>query len=167
MDIDSLNIREKNKEGTMKIKKILWPTDFSSNAEKALPYVQSLTKQYSAQVHVLYVIQDIAHHKSWYGEFGENRIDELMEHSAKTAKKRLDQICEKYMGDCSFFEKHIAVGDPAQEILKFIKDKKIDQVVMATHGEKGHFQFGSVCEKIMKNSPVPVTAIPIFPDIAA
>ena len=151
----------------MKIKKILWPTDFSGNAEKALPYVQSLTKQYNAQVHVLYVIQDIAHHKSWYGDFGEKHIDELMKHAEKLAKKRLDQICDKYMGGSSLYIKNIAVGDPAQEILKFIKDKEVEMVIMATHGEKGHFQFGSVCEKVMKNSPVPVTAIPIFPDIAA
>lgn len=87
----------------MKFKKILWPTDFSSNAEKALPYVQSLTQQYDAEVHILYVIQDIAHHKSWYGEFG----------------------------------------------------------------EKGNFPFGSVTEKVLKNSKIPVTAIPIVPDITA
>jgi nucleotide-binding universal stress UspA family protein len=157
----------KKKEAVMKIKKILWPTDFSSNAEKALPYVQSLTKQYNAQVHVLYIIQDIAHHKSWYGDFGKKHIDELMKYSEKLAKKRLDQICDKYMGNCSFYEKNIAVGDPAQEILKFIKDKEVEMVVMATHGEKGHFQFGSVCEKVMKNSPVPVTAIPIIPNADA
>jgi nucleotide-binding universal stress UspA family protein len=151
----------------MKIKKILWPTDFSSNAEKALPYVQSLTKQYNAQVHVLYVIQDTAHHKSWYGDFAEKHIDELLKYSEKSARKRLDQICDKYMGGCSLYIKHIAVGDPAQEILKFIKEEEVEMVIMATHGEKGHFQFGSVCEKVMKNSPVPVTAVPILPDVAA
>ncbi len=151
----------------MEIKKILWPTDFSGNSEKALPYVQSLTKQYDAQIHVLYVIQEIAHHKSWYGDSGKTHIDELIKHAKTSARKRLDQICEQYMGGCAFFAKHIALGDPAQEILNFIKEEKMELVVMATHGEKGHFQFGSVCEKVMKNSPVPVTAIPIFPDIAA
>jgi len=151
----------------MEIKRILWPTDFSGNSEKALPYVQSLTKQYDAQVHVLYVIQEFAHRKSWYGDSGETQIDELIKQAKKSAMQRLDQICELYMGGCALYEKHIAVGDPAQEILNFIKEKKMELVVMATHGEKGHFQFGSVCEKVMKNSPVPVTAIPIFPDIAA
>jgi len=151
----------------MEIKKILWPTDFSGNSERAIPYVQSLTKQYNAQVHVLYVIQEIAHHKSWYGDSGETHIDELIKHSENSARQRLDHICEQHMGGCSLYTKHIAMGDPALEILKFIKEKKIELVVMATHGEKGHFQFGSVCEKVMKNSPVPVIAIPIFPDIAA
>ena len=46
----------------MDIKKILWPTDFSNIAEKALPHVKSLTEKYGAEVHVLYVIEDTAHH---------------------------------------------------------------------------------------------------------
>ncbi|MEE9495794.1 MAG: universal stress protein, partial [Desulfobacterales bacterium] len=53
----------------MEVKKILWPTDFSNSAEKALPYVTSLTQKYQAEIHVLYVIEDIAHHESWYGDF--------------------------------------------------------------------------------------------------
>ncbi len=151
----------------METRRILWPTDFSGNSEKALPHIQSLTKLYAAQIHVLYVIQEIAHPMAWYGDSGEMHIHELTKQAKYSAKKRLDQICENFMPRGFFHEKHIAIGDPAQEILTFIKAQKIDQVVMATRGEKGHFQFGSVCEKVMKNSPVPVTAIPIFPDIAA
>jgi nucleotide-binding universal stress UspA family protein len=151
----------------MEIKNILWPTDFSGNSERALPYLESLTEQYNSQVHVLYVIQEIAHHKSWYGNFGATTIDEYLKLSENSARQRLDQICEHRMGNGRLYSKHIAMGDPAREILRFIKAEKMDLVVMATHGEKGHFQFGSVCEKVMKNSPVPVIAIPIFPDIAA
>ena len=151
----------------MEIKRILWPTDFSGNSEKALPYVESLTLQYDAEIHVIYVVQDLAHHESWYGEFGEKRISELMEWAHRTATKRLDQICEKYLDGCPLYIRHIAVGDPAEEILKLIEKEKIDMVVMASHGEKGKFRFGSVTEKVLKLSPVPVTAVPIIPDIVA
>ena len=34
-------------------------------------------------------------------------------------------------------------------------------IVMASHGEMGHYRFGSVTEKVIKNSPVPVTMIPV------
>ena len=44
----------------MEVKKLLWPTDFSGSAEKALPFVQSLTEKYGTEIHVLYVIEDIA-----------------------------------------------------------------------------------------------------------
>ena len=145
----------------MEVSKVLWPTDFSSSAEKALPYVTDLTQKYGAEIHVLYVIEDIAHHDGWYGEFDKTHIDKLMEWADKSAKKRLDQVCEKYLKSCPLYIKHIAVGDPAQEILKLIKEENVDMVVMASHGAKGNFRFGSVTEKVLKNSPVPVTTIPI------
>ena len=145
----------------VEVKKVLWPTDFSSSAQKALPYVTSLTMQYGAEIHVLYVIEDIAHHLSWYGEFDTTHIDKLMQWADKSAKQRLDQICDKYLEGCTLYIKHIAVGDPAQEILKLIDKEKVDLVLMASQGEKGHFRFGSVTEKVLKKSPVPVTTIPV------
>jgi len=148
----------------MEVKKVLWPTDFSSSAEKALPYVTDLTQKYGAEIHVLYVIEDIAHHESWYGEFDKTHIDKLMDWADKSARKRLDQVCEKYLNSCPLYIKHIAVGDPAQEILKLINAEKVDLVVMASRGAKGNFRFGSVAEKVLKNSPVPVTTIPVEPE---
>ena len=147
----------------MEVNKVLWPTDFSSIAEKALPHVKSLTERYGAEIHVLYVIEDVAHHDGWYGAFEEKRVQELMEHAGKTATKRLAQICEKYLDSCPLYVKHVAVGDPAKEILKLIEAEKVDIVVMASHGEKGNFRFGSVTEKVLKNSAVPVTIIPVAP----
>lgn len=145
----------------MNMNKILWPTDFSKVSEKALPYIQLLTNQFSAEVHVLYVIEDIAHHESWYGDFDQHRLGELTRRAKHMAEKRLDQVCEKYLDGCPLYIKHIAVGDPAKEILKQIENDGYDIVVMASHGEKGHFRFGSVAEKVLKNSPTPVTIIPI------
>jgi nucleotide-binding universal stress UspA family protein len=148
----------------MEVSRVLWPTDFSSSAEKALPYVTDLTQKYGAEIHVLYVIEDIAHHDSWYGDFDKTHVDKLMEWADKSAKKRLDQVCEKYLDSCPLYIKHIAVGDPAREILKLIDKEKVDLVVMASHGRRGDFRFGSVTEKVLKNSPVPVTTIPIEPE---
>ena len=148
----------------MEVNKVLWPTDFSSSSEKALPYVTDLTQKYGAEIHVLYVIEDIAHHESWYGDFEKTHVDKLMRWADKSAKKRLDQVCQKYLDSCPLYVKHVAVGDPAQEILKLINKEKVDLVVMASHGKKGNFRFGSVTEKVLKNSPVPVTTIPIDPE---
>lgn len=145
----------------MEVRKVLWPTDFSSSAEKALPYVTDLTQKYGAEIHVLYVIEDIAHHDSWYGDFDKAHVEKLMERAGQSATKRLDQVCEKYLDSCPLYIKHIAVGDPAREILKLIDKEKVDLVVMASNGSQGNFRFGSVAEKVLKNSPVPVTTIPI------
>jgi len=148
----------------MEVKKVLWPTDFSSSAEKALPYVTDLTQKYGAEIHVLYVIEDIAHHEAWYGEFDKTHVEKLMQWAEKSAKQRLDQVCKKYLDSCPLYIKHVAVGDPAQEILKLIAAEKVDLVVMASRGAQGNFKFGSVAEKVLKNSPVPVTTIPVEAD---
>ena len=145
----------------MEIEKILWPTDFSSSAEAALPHVQSLTEKYQAEIHVLYVIEDTVHHEGWYGDFDKAHVDKLMAQVEKNAQKRLDQICEKYLEGCPLYIKHIAVGDPAQEILNLVDTEKIDMVVMSSRGQKGHFIFGSVAEKVVKNAGVPVVTIPV------
>lgn len=145
----------------MEVTKVLWPTDFSSSSEKALPYVTSLVEKYQAEIHVLYVIEDIAHHEGWYGDFDRTHVDKLMEYAEKSGTKRLEQVCEKYLEGCPLYIKHIAVGDPAQEILKLIDKEKVDMVVMASQGERGNYRFGSVTEKVVKNAPVPVTTIPV------
>jgi nucleotide-binding universal stress UspA family protein len=145
----------------MEVSKVLWPTDFSSSSEKALPYVTSLVEKFQAEIHVLYVIEDIAHHEGWYGDFDREHVDKLMEYAEKSGTKRLEQVCAKYLEGCPLYIKHIAVGDPAQEILKLIDKEKVDMVVMASQGERGNYRFGSVTEKVVKNSPVPVTTIPV------
>ena len=148
----------------MEVKKILWPTDFSENSASAIPYVASLTEKYQTEIHLLYVIEDLAPHKPWYGELQRSHIDKLHEWEKKTAEERLDKICTSYLDGCPKYIKHIAIGDPAQEILKFIEKEKVDMVVMAKRGEKGHFRFGSVSEKIVKHAPVPVVTVPIGSD---
>jgi nucleotide-binding universal stress UspA family protein len=145
----------------MKMKKVLWPTDFSENAEKALPYVSSLSEKYQTEVHVLYVIEELALHEAWYGEFDRTHIDKIHEWENKKAIERLGEVCSKYLEGCPLYIKHVAIGDPAQEILKLAEEEKIDMVVMATHGRRGHFRFGSIAEKVVKNSPVPVITIPV------
>ncbi len=145
----------------MEVKRILWPTDFSKNAAWALPYVTSLTEKYETEIHVLYVIEELVSPEPWYGELDRSHIDKIHEWEEKRAKERLDEICSSHLNGCPHYIKHIAIGDPAHEILKFIENEKMHMVVMAKRGQKGHFRFGSVSEKVVKNAPVPVVTIPI------
>jgi nucleotide-binding universal stress UspA family protein len=79
----------------------------------------------------------------------------------EAAEKLMDEICDQQMQGCSQFERRIRSGDPAGEILKAIDSEAIDMVVMGTHGYKGleHRIFGSVAEKVLQNSSVPVLTI--------
>lgn len=145
----------------MEIRRVLWPTDLSENAQAALPYVTSLSEKFQTEVHVLYVIEELALHESWYGEFDDSHIKKIHAWEEEKAKKRLNKICEDYLVGCPLYIKHVAIGDPAQEILRLIDQEEIDMVIMASKGRKGRFQFGGVAEKIVKNSPVTVVTIPI------
>ena len=145
----------------MEMKKILWPTDFSENAESALPYVESLGEKYQTEVHVLYVIPELGEHEPWYGTFDRSHIDKIHAWEEKTAQNRLNEVCDNHLQGCKLYIKHVALGDPAETILKMVEDEKIDMVVMASHGRKGSFHYGSVAEKVIKNSSVPVVTVPI------
>ena len=144
----------------MEMKRILWPTDLSGNAEKALPYVNSLSQKYQAEIHILYVIEELGIHEPWYGVFDSDHMEKIHKWEEKKAGERLDKICEEYLKGCPLYIKHVAIGDPAEEIIKLISEENIDVVVMATRGRKGKFSFGSVTEKVVKNSPVMVVTIP-------
>lgn len=145
----------------MELKKILWPTDFSRNAAKALPIVKSLTHKYNAELHLLYVFADTVRHEPWYGDLEKDHKDRLIERERQLAQKQFERICDEYLQGCPMHMRHIAIGDPAHEILKFIDKENVDIVVMPTHGQGDIFPFCSVAEKIVKNSTVAVLTIPI------
>jgi nucleotide-binding universal stress UspA family protein len=52
-------------------------------------------------------------------------------------------------------------GQAAEQILAFLRERKIDHVVMGTHspGPIGKLLVGSVAEEVLRNSPVPVDIV--------
>lgn len=145
----------------MTLQKILWPTDFSDRAKQALEYVRSLTRKYEAEIHILYVIDNpLLNHPEWYGDFESDHIEKMLAWQNQKAKQRLDRICSEQLEGCPCYVRHIAIGDPAQEILNLVAKENIDMVVMSTRGAKAHFRFGSIAEKVVKNATVPVVTIP-------
>ena len=145
----------------MTLQKILWPTDFSERANHALAYVNSLTHKYDAEVHVIYVIDNpVLHHPEWYGDFEPDHVKKMLAWLNRKATKQLNKICSDHLEGCPDDARHIAVGDPAQEILKLVENANIDMVVMSTRGSKAHFRFGSVAAKVVQNATVPVVTIP-------
>ena len=144
----------------MEIKSLLWPTDLSENAKKALSFLRSISEKYDTEIHILYVQDNIGPFGSWYGEFEHSEIDKIRELDRKKAEESLDKICEDYLSGCPYFKRHTATGDPASEILKFIDKYKPDMVVMSKIGEKGHFDVGNVTGRVIRHSKVPILIIP-------
>jgi nucleotide-binding universal stress UspA family protein len=144
----------------MKIERILWPTDFSENASAALPCVTSLAQTYGAEIHILYVMRDYPAFGAHYGEYDPEEIEKMQKMEKEMAEKRLDELCENFLNTCPLYFRHIAVGDPSKVILQFMKDQDADIVVMTNRGSESHFDFGSVADRVLKCTTVPVLMVP-------
>ena len=59
-------------------------------------------------------------------------------------------------------EKRIVPGLPAAQAVYLAKKEKVDLIVMGTQGLSGlkRLMIGSVVDKVMRASPVPVLAVP-------
>jgi nucleotide-binding universal stress UspA family protein len=144
----------------MEIKRILWPTDFSAAAASALPYVTSLSRQYQAEIHLLHVAEDLTRFEHYWGSGPDRKhIEELHKYALKISQERLTALCANSLDGCPRYHIHIILGDPAKQIIDTIEALGVDLVVLATHGVRGNFPFGSVAEKVVKNSSVPVLTV--------
>jgi nucleotide-binding universal stress UspA family protein len=59
------------------------------------------------------------------------------------------------------FKRILFPVDLSEEILNYIEDRHTDLVIMGTHGRKDMDKiiFGSVAERVVKTSPVPVMVV--------
>ncbi|MEO5356469.1 MAG: universal stress protein [Nitrospirae bacterium YQR-1] len=140
----------------MEIRKILVPTDFMEGASWAADYASDLAKRYGASIYVFHVIYDVAGAVGWY--LPQLSYDEFYKDIEENAQKELQLIYEQQLKDVESVSRHIARGNPADEILKFADTNSIDLIVMGTHGRKGidRMIFGSTAEKVVRNAKCPV-----------
>jgi len=87
-------------------------------------------------------------------------IDNLETEIAREAEKKLQAFMDTYF-KCDSCKAKVVSGNPAEEILIYAELEKIDLIIMGTHGRKRiePILFGSVADRIVKNSPVPVLTI--------
>jgi nucleotide-binding universal stress UspA family protein len=145
----------------MELKKILWATDLSENAAAALPYVSMLSRLHGSEVHLIYVLEAVGHFGTWYGDYDPSDAERLQALEKEKAETALDDVCRTHLEGCPLYVRHTAVGEPADQILKYAKETKPDLLVLATRGRRGRFAMGSVAERVVRHAPVPVMTIPV------
>ena len=144
----------------MEFKKILVPVDFSDCSNKALEYAILFGEKYGAALTLFHVVA------LFQEDVGET---ERMQELEKIVKRQEEKIREQMSGSK---EKVTARGvsvntviqrgiNPADTILEFLDEQDFDLVIMGTHGRTGlkHVLQGSVAEKVVRLSPVPVLTI--------
>jgi nucleotide-binding universal stress UspA family protein len=140
-----------------KVKNILLPTVFSKISLTAAEYAVELAGQYQSKLHILNVLEKtppILAIRSL--DLSREKIIESIDNDAK---QQLEECVKKIkkMGDVEVIPA-IRKGVDYEEIIKYSKEKKIDIIVIATHGRTGilHTLLGSVAEKVIRYSKIPV-----------
>jgi nucleotide-binding universal stress UspA family protein len=145
-----------------KYKKILFCTDFSENSDYAFEFAHGIAKRDDGLLYLLHVIPEDprqAYAKAYIPK------DEL-ERIQKSIEEYLDESFKehyvKQIEDGVRFEIITRSGREDDEILRFAKKEDIDIIVIGTHGRTGidHVFFGSVAEKVVRYSTIPVFVIP-------
>jgi len=141
------------------IKRILFPVDLSEPSEKIVSYVIRAVQAYKAELHVLYVMRDLDHLSSFYVPYP--NITEFQRMVQEGAMRKMKDFCEQHLSDVAPLIVNTRTGDAPREILEYVKEKSIDMIIMGTHGRKGvdKLFFGSVADKIVKQSEVPVMTV--------
>ena len=144
------------------IKSILWPSDASKSADRALETAVQLAKQFGAKIYGLQVVAEVP----TFGEAGPPitgidipAYERELKLAAQEALER--KVTEKVPSDIEI-QTAIEIGKPADIIINYAKDNKIELIVMSTHGRTGlsHLMIGSVAENVIRRSPIPTLIIP-------
>ncbi len=143
-------------------KKILFPVDLSESSIKIVPILKSLASRYDARVHLLFVARVFDYFTSMY--VPHPSVSQFEKEVIEGAEKRLYEFADENFSGIPGTRTQVVAGDPSEEILGYIAAHGIDLVVMGTHGRKGLDKviFGSVAERVVKSSPVPVMVVNPF-----
>lgn len=139
-------------------KRILIATDGSENAAKAVTHGIDIAKKTGAEVHVIY-ITSTEHAVTTRTVMGwTDSFEKYLEEIGKEALAYATEIGEKAGIKV---EPVFRKGRPAEEILDYAEENNIDLIIMGTQGLTGikKFLIGSVTEKVLRHSKVPVMIV--------
>ena len=139
------------------IRRILVPHDFSETAESALSFALGLAPSLGASVIVMHAFDIPA-----YG-FPEAPVmtTDFAAQISQAAQIALDAVVRRATGPGRVVTGVLRQGTTWSEINGAAQDEKADLIVIGTHGRRGLTRalLGSVAEKVVRTSPVPVLTI--------
>lgn len=132
--------------------RVLVPIDGSDPARQAFDHaIENFPEAAITLLHVIDIPDPSIH------------IDEekLIESRREEAEGYFEQVTADIDTDQLTLSTDITVGDPSNDIVEYVEDTDIDQVIIGSHGRKGVSRvfLGSVAEKVVRRCPVPVTVI--------
>lgn len=146
------------------IKSILTPVDFSDNAGKIIQAAAYVAGTFKAELHLVFVAQTFEDYSGFF--VPPINLPNLEEELFASAQQQMETYVEE--NKAMFAEAGVThvtgkvlSGDIAEEILSYAAKKKVQLIVMGTHGYKGveRIMFGSVADKVVKTACCPVMTI--------
>ena len=131
-------------------KTIVFPTDFSTASDAALPHAEALAKASAARLLIVHVEEPPLAYGGGELYYG------LPEPSSERILKMLEDVRPK--DPAIPFAHRLTMGDPAGEIVRIAHDEEAEMIVLGTHGRTGmsRLLMGSVAETIVRRAPCPV-----------
>lgn len=140
-------------------KLILCPTDFSEPATLALHYGKLLADCFNGRLVVLY-----ADSFSPPPYFTSAQVEDLAKEIGRfkgAAQKHLNHYVREQIGSSSEVEMILVENQTAPAILLTAEEKKVDMIVMGTHGRSGfnRLMLGSITERVLHETDRPVLTV--------
>jgi universal stress protein A len=143
-------------------RKILVPTDFSEDSDLAFRMASSIAVKYQAKIFLLHVISSTVQQSLADYCLDQSIVARVLSESIVFSNEKLQEIIDKNQqsGNIKVIP-DVRKGQPHEEILKEASERKIDLIVIASHGKTGlqKYFIGSVTERVMKEAKCPVLLI--------
>lgn len=139
------------------IKKILVPIDGSDYSNRAAEYAIGIAKAQSAEVLLVYVVDELV-----VDQFSGGSERGAVEAELKSDGQRAVHYAECLMEKAGVKSSSLLLkGRPFEQIVNTTKSFDIDLVVMGTYGRRGaeRILIGSVAERVIEYSPCPVLVV--------
>jgi nucleotide-binding universal stress UspA family protein len=129
------------------IKRILFPVEFSGACENAAAHVAFWARVFNAEVVLMHV--DVRPVMAMEGI--------VWEPETESSRERLNQFLVKEFEGLKV-QRVLRTGDPAVEIIQYVRNDTADLIMMPTHGMGlfRRFIIGSVTAKVLHDAPCPV-----------
>ncbi len=147
-------------------KNILYPTDFSDVAAKALDYIKQLKEAGAQEVTILHVINQRIIDGLRRHDMLDKDIFQWQKKAEEVAKESLAETSKELEG-LGFTVKHIVkTGFPWREILEVEEEEAPSILVIGSHGRSnlGDVFLGSVSDRVIRKSKGPVMVIKRDPE---
>lgn len=152
------------------MKKILIAIDYNPTAQKIAETGYALAKSMNAQVVLLHVVADYTYYSSLdyspimgfdnfsnLGAIQANTVVELENAAHEYLEKSKSHLCD------TTIQTLVKDGDTGDAILEAAKNLQADVIVLGSHSRRGldKILMGSVAEKVLRHSKVPLFIIPV------